>query len=49
MRGSLVSMGRIYAVESIAGSVIMYGGIFLFSPLLCVSLYVGSLIGSLVG
>ncbi|KAK4022681.1 hypothetical protein OUZ56_008134 [Daphnia magna] len=46
LRGSLVSMGQVYAVESIVCSIIMYMGITMFSPMLSIALYGGSLLAS---
>lgn len=42
-------MGQIYAVESVACSVIMYVGVTLYSPMLSVALYIGSLLASICG
>ena len=49
LRGSLVSMGQVYAVESIACSAIMYVGITMYSPLLSLALFAGSLLCSVCG
>ncbi|XP_057371023.1 urea transporter 2-like [Daphnia carinata] len=46
LRGSLVSMGQVYAAESIACSIIMYLGITMFSPMLSIALFGGSLLAS---
>ncbi|KAI9564338.1 hypothetical protein GHT06_008076 [Daphnia sinensis] len=47
LRGSLVSMGQVYAVESITCSIIMYMGITMFSPMLSIALFGGSLLASI--
>ena len=47
LRGSFLSMGQVYAAESVACSSVMYAGIFLYSPALCVALFGGSLVESI--
>jgi len=49
LRGSLVSMGQVWAVESVACSTLMYVGVLLNSPILALALYGGSFIGSVCG
>ena len=46
-RGSFVSMGQVYAAESVPCSFAMYAGISLYSPFLCVALFGGSLVESI--
>lgn len=49
LRGSLLSMGQVYAVESVVCSIIMYIGIIMFSPMLSIALFSGSLLASVCG
>ncbi|EFX74392.1 hypothetical protein DAPPUDRAFT_226732 [Daphnia pulex] len=46
LRGSLLSMGQVYAAESVVCSIIMYIGITFFSPMLSIALFSGSLLAS---
>jgi len=46
--GAVLSMGEVYAVDSLRGSIIMYIGVAVCSPLLAVVEFVGALIGSMV-
>ncbi|XP_037782273.1 urea transporter 2-like isoform X1 [Penaeus monodon] len=45
-RGSLLSVGQVYAVETVAGSCLIIAGLFLCSPLLTVISVVGALFAS---
>jgi hypothetical protein len=49
LRGSLLSMGQVYAAESVVCSIIMYIGITIFSPMLSIALFTGSLLASVCG
>ena len=45
LKGVLLSMGQVYAVDSILSSLLIYLAVLLYSPLLFMSCLVGSLIG----
>lgn len=49
MEGTLLAAGQIYGVGTVDASILVYLGFLLFSPLLTIFFYMGSLIGTVAG
>lgn len=47
--GTLLASGQIYGVGTVDSSILVWLGFFLFSPLLTVFFYMGSVIGTMIG
>ncbi|XP_042865955.1 urea transporter 2-like [Penaeus japonicus] len=48
-QGTLLASGQIYGVGTVDSSILVWLGFFLFSPLLSVFFYMGSVIGTMIG
>jgi urea transporter len=46
--GAVLSMGQVYGVETLIGSILMYIGVAIFSPILAIVEFLGAFIGSIV-
>ena len=49
MLGTVKAIGQVYGINSISGSILLWIGYLLYSPLLFVLLYAGSLVGAVLG
>ncbi|XP_068239824.1 urea transporter 1-like [Palaemon carinicauda] len=49
MEGTLLAAGQIYGVGTVDSSILIYLAFFIYSPLLTIFLYIGSIIGTLIG
>lgn len=49
MEGTLLAAGQIYGVGSIDSSILIYLGFLLFSPLFTIFMFMGSIIGTVIG
>ena len=49
MLGTVKASGQVYGIDSVVGSILIWIGFLIYSPLLTIMLYIGSLIGALLG
>ncbi|XP_066948789.1 urea transporter 1-like isoform X1 [Macrobrachium rosenbergii] len=49
MEGTLLAAGQIYGVGTVDSSILIYLAFLLYSPLLTIFLYIGSIIGTIIG